>query len=39
MSKQANVKNQNKLKVYLEKAVKNDTKSGNKGNNKNRGKA
>lgn len=26
MSKEANIKNQNKLKVYLEKAKKNDTK-------------
>lgn len=31
MSKQVNIKNQNKLKVYLEK-VKNDTKSNSKSN-------
>ena len=34
MSKEANIKNQNKLKVYLEKTKKNDIKSiGTKNNN------
>jgi len=33
MSKEANIKNQNKLKVYLEKSKKNDTKSNSKNNN------
>jgi hypothetical protein len=33
MSKKANIKNQNKLKVYLEKTKKNDTKSNSKNNN------
>jgi hypothetical protein len=33
MSKEANIKNQNKLKVYLEKTKKNDTKSNSKNNN------
>lgn len=32
MSKEANIKNQNKLKVYLEKTKKNDTKSNSKNN-------
>jgi len=32
MSKQANIKNQNKLKVYLEKTKKNDLKSNSKTN-------
>jgi hypothetical protein len=33
MSKEANIKNQNKLKVYLDKSKKNDTKSNSKTNN------
>ena len=33
MSKEANLKNQNKLKVYIEKSKKNDTKSNSKKNN------
>lgn len=33
MSKEATIKNQNKLKVYLEKIKKNDPKSNSKGNN------
>ena len=33
MSKEANIKNQNKLKVYLEKTKKNDLKSNSKANN------
>jgi hypothetical protein len=33
MSKEANIKNQNKLKVYLEKTKKNDIKSVGKANN------
>ena len=33
MSKKANIKNQNKLKVYLEKTKKNDLKSNSKNNN------
>jgi hypothetical protein len=33
MSKEANIKNQNKLKVYLEKTKKNDPKSNSKANN------
>lgn len=33
MSKEANIKNQNKLKVYLEKIKKNDIKSDSKANN------
>jgi hypothetical protein len=33
MSKEANIKNQNKLKVYLEKTKKNDIKSNSKNNN------
>jgi hypothetical protein len=33
MSKEANIKNQNKLKVYLEKTKKNDIKSISKTNN------
>jgi len=33
MSKKANIKNQNKLKVYLEKTKKNDIKSNSKNNN------
>lgn len=33
MSKEANIKNQNKLKVYLEKTKKNDIKSVGKTNN------
>jgi hypothetical protein len=36
MSKEANIKNQNKLKVYLEKTKKNDLKSNCKANNINR---
>jgi hypothetical protein len=36
MSKEANIKNQNKLKVYLEKTKKNDFKSNSKANNINR---
>lgn len=36
MSKEANIKNQNKLKVYLEKTKKNDLKSNSKANNINR---
>jgi hypothetical protein len=32
MSKEANIKNQNKLKVYLEKTKKNDLKSNSKAN-------
>lgn len=38
MSKEANLKNQNKLKVYLAKTIKNDTKSSNNGNKNDRGK-
>lgn len=37
MSKEANIKNQNKLKVYLEKTKKNDTKPNRKANNNLRG--
>jgi hypothetical protein len=33
MSKEANIKNQNKLKVYLEKIKKNDLKPNSKTNN------
>jgi hypothetical protein len=33
MSKEANIKNQNKLKVYLEKTKKNDLTSNSKANN------
>jgi len=33
MSKKANIKNQNKLKVYLEKTKKNDTQPNRKNNN------
>ena len=33
MSKEATIKNQNKLKVYLEKIKKNDSKPNSKGNN------
>lgn len=33
MSKEANIKNQVKLKVYLEKSKTNDTKSNSKKNN------
>lgn len=36
MSKQANVKNQTKLMVYLSKIQTNDTKPNSKGNNKDR---
>ena len=36
MSKEANIKNQNKLKVYLEKTKKNDLKSNSEANNINR---
>lgn len=36
MSKQANVKNQTKLLVYLSKIKENDTKPSSKGNNKDR---
>ena len=32
MSKEANIKNQNKLKVYLDKTKKNDLKSNSKAN-------
>jgi len=32
MSKEANIKNQNKLKVYLKKTKKNDLKSNSKAN-------
>jgi hypothetical protein len=37
MSKEANIKNQNKLKVYLEKTKKNDIKPNRKANNSLRG--
>ena len=37
MSKQANIKNQTKLMVYLSKIQKDDTKPNSKGNNKDRG--
>lgn len=36
MSKNANIKNQNKLKVYLSKIKTNDLKPNSKGNNNNR---
>ena len=36
MSKQVNIKNQNKLKVYLAKEKKNDTQSNCRGTNKDR---
>jgi flagellar biosynthesis protein FliP len=36
MSKKANIKNQNKLKVYLSKIKPNDLKPNSKGNNNNR---
>jgi hypothetical protein len=36
MSKQVTIKNQTKLKVYLEKAKKNDTESNRRGTNKDR---
>jgi hypothetical protein len=36
MSKKANIKNQNKLKVYLSKKQPNDIKPNSKGNNNNR---
>jgi hypothetical protein len=36
MSKQVNIKNQTKLKVYLEKAKKNDTKPNSERTNKDR---